>query len=105
MGTLTDQYLVQSGQLYALCQKYKVVKLCAFGSVLTDRFNPATSDIDLTVTFAAMPPEEYADNFFDLLDALQLYFNRKVDLIEEKMIKNPYLKESIEQQKRQLYAA
>ena len=37
-------------KIVALCRKYKVSKLFAFGSILTDRFND-NSDVDLVVSF------------------------------------------------------
>lgn len=74
----------------------------AFGSVLTDKFT-ATSDIDLVVDFSTIAVEDYADNYFDFKFSLQDVFNRPVDLLEEKAIKNPYLRTSINQQRQLLY--
>ncbi|TAE23112.1 MAG: nucleotidyltransferase [Cytophagales bacterium] len=85
-----------------LCRIYKVKSLYAFGSVLTDKFT-ATSDIDLVVDFSTIAVEDYADNYFDFKFSLQDVFNRPVDLLEEKAIKNPYLRTSINQQRQLLY--
>jgi uncharacterized protein len=86
-----------------LCVEHKVKTLYAFGSVLTQSFN-SESDIDLVVDFENMNSNEYADNYFGLKFALQGVFQRSVDLLEEKAIKNPYFKQSLEAQKKLIYA-
>lgn len=77
--------------IHKLCSTYKVKHLYAFGSILTENFN-TDSDIDLVVDFE---PNNYYDFKFSLQDVLQ----RPVYLLEEKAIKNPYLKQSINQQR------
>jgi predicted nucleotidyltransferase len=85
-----------------LCSKHKVAQLFVFGSVLTDRFNNA-SDIDLIVDFKDVDLCDYADNYFDLKFELEKLFNRDVDLLEEKAIQNPYLRQSIDSSKQLIY--
>ena len=91
-----------SSDIINLCKKYKVKSLYAFGSVLSDNFNES-SDIDLIVDFSNIEIEDYADNYFDFKFSLQDIFNRSIDLLEEKAIKNPYLKQSINQKKQLVY--
>jgi uncharacterized protein len=86
----------------SLCQKYHVDKLAAFGSVLSDRFT-GTSDVDMVVKFKQMDLMQYADNYFDLKFALEKILKRKVDLLEEQAIKNPYLLKSINSSKQLVY--
>lgn len=85
-----------------LCLKHKVYTLFVFGSVLTKNFKKS-SDIDLLVDFKDVDLYDYADNYFDLKDALENIFKRKVDLLEDKAIKNPYLRQSIDSSKRLIY--
>ncbi|MEI6184644.1 MAG: nucleotidyltransferase domain-containing protein [Bacteroidota bacterium] len=85
-----------------LCETHKVKTLYVFGSVLTDRFNKE-SDIDLIVDFANINVEDYADNYFDFKFSLQNIFNRPIDLLEEKAIKNPFIKQSINIQRQLVY--
>jgi len=85
-----------------LCLKYKVATLFVFGSVLTNRFEKG-SDIDLLVDFKDVDLYNYADNYFDLKDALESIFHRNVDLLEDKAIKNPYLRRSIDSSKQLIY--
>jgi uncharacterized protein len=46
---------------------------------------------------------EYADNYFDLKTSLEKLLNRQVDLLEDKAIKNPYLRKSIDSSKQLIY--
>lgn len=62
-----------------------------------------SSDIDLLVSFQDMPLLEYADNYFDLLEELETILGRKVDLVVDKSIQNPYLAASVQQSKMLLY--
>jgi hypothetical protein len=88
--------------LERLCRNHHVVSLSLFGSALTDRFGPE-SDLDFLVTFQGVPLETYADNFFDFRDALASLFGRKVDLVEEKTLRNPYFIEVVEKSKVLVY--
>lgn len=89
-------------KINALCLEYNVSELYAFGSVLTDRFN-SESDIDLLVDFGGLDVFNYADNYFDFKFALESILNKKVDLLEKKAIKNPFLKKSIDSSKKLIY--
>ncbi len=85
-----------------LCETHKVKSLYAFGLILTHKFSD-DSDIDLIVDFANLSLEEYADNYFDFKFSLQDILKRKIDLLEETAIKNPYFKMSVNQQKKLVY--
>jgi len=85
-----------------LCAKHNVSKLFVIGSVLTERFNNE-SDIDFIVDFSNVDLYEYADNYFDLKFSLESIFKRKIDLLEDKAINNPYLRKSIDSSKQIIY--
>ena len=85
-----------------LCENHKVKTLYAFGSVLTDKFN-AQSDIDLIVEFQPLDVLDYADNYFELKFSLEDILKRPVDLLEDKAIKNPYFRQTINQQRKLVY--
>jgi predicted nucleotidyltransferase len=85
-----------------LCRLHKVQRLFVFGSVLSDRFQK-DSDIDLIVDFQGVDLYDYADNYFDLKESLENLFQREVDLLEDKAIKNPYLRQSIDSSKVLVY--
>ncbi|MEO6802557.1 MAG: nucleotidyltransferase domain-containing protein [Granulicella sp.] len=92
-------------QIEALCRQHYVHRLALFGSALRDDFDPASSDVDLLIEFGEMPPQKYFRNYFDLLDAFTQLFGRKVDLVIERGVKNPYLRREIESTQQVLYAA
>jgi hypothetical protein len=87
-----------------LCSRHKVKKLFAFGSVLNDSFN-ADSDVDLVVDFSNVELLDYADNYFDFKEGLESLLNRPVDLLEDKAIRNPYLRKQIDLEKRLIFAS
>lgn len=102
---MTTNPLLQAhrSELEELCAKHHVVALDLFGSALTERFGPE-SDLDFVVMFGTVPPEDYADNFFDFRDALAELFQRKIDLVEVQALKNPYFKQIVEKTKKPIYA-
>ena len=85
-----------------LCTKHQVSRLFVFGSVLTTKFKK-DSDIDFVVDFSKIDLYNYADNYFDLKFSLENLFKRNVDLLEEKAIENPYLRQSIDATKQLIY--
>ncbi len=85
-----------------LCKKNKVRTLFAFGSFIQGNYT-SESDIDLLVDIDESDPLSYADYYFDLKFKLELIFNRPVDLLELRTLKNPYLKDEIDKTKVLLY--
>ena len=89
-------------QITKLCEKYGVKSLYAFGSVNSSEFKPE-SDIDLVVDLNSSDPLEYTDNYFDLKFELEKLLNRQIDLLENKAIKNPFLRKNIDNSKVLVY--
>lgn len=85
-----------------LCLTYKVKRLYAFGSVLTDKFNN-NRDIDLIVAFEPIDIAQYADNYYDFKFSLEEVFQKPVDLLEDKAIKNPYFRQVVDKQRQLIY--
>lgn len=94
-----DQHIDQIKQA---CNNNKVRSLFAFGSVITDKFSPE-SDVDLVVDIDENDPLEYSDYYFNLKFELERLLNRQIDLLEQKAIKNKYLKEQIDRTKVLVY--
>lgn len=90
--------------LQELCKIYDVKTMYVFGSVCTDNFDD-NSDIDILISFKDISIEKYTDNYFELHYKLDELFNRKIDLLTENSISNPYFIESVEETKQLLYAA
>ena len=91
-----------SGTMSKFANGVKGVGHFVFGSVLTNNFRK-DSDIDLIVDFKEVDLYDYADNYFDLKFSLENLFKREVDLLEDKAIKNPYLRETINSSKQLIY--
>lgn len=91
-------------ELKSLCERYDVKIMYVFGSAVTGEFSES-SDVDILISFKDISFEKYTDNYFELHDALVKLFQRKVDLITERSLSNPYFIESIEKTKQLLYAA
>ena len=97
-----NELTIHNNQIQALCNLYNVKTLFTFGSVTTDKFHP-DSDIDLIVDIDSTDPLDYSDNYFNLKFELERILKRQVDLLEQKAIKNPYLKQQIDQTKVLIY--
>ncbi len=91
-------------KLREICKTYDVKSMYVFGSACTDKFNK-NSDIDILVAFKDISIEKYTDNYFELHYKLEQLFDRKIDLLTENSLSNPYLIKSIEETKQLLYAA
>ncbi len=90
-------------ELDKACSTFKVDELYVFGSILTDKFNPE-SDIDFIVSILSTDPIEYAENYFELKFELERIFKRKIDLLEQKAIKNKTFENLVNKQKMLVYA-
>ncbi len=89
-------------KIKALCEKYHVKTLFAFGSVTRDELK-STSDIDLIVDIESSDPLSYSDDYFGLKFQLEKLLKRQIDLLELRAIKNQYLKTNIENSKVLVY--
>ena len=97
--------LTEGKDLTKICEKYHVLQMIIFGSAIRSDFDPEKSDIDILVSFKTMTPTDHADSYFGLLEELEETFGRSVDLLEEKAVKNPYLKKNIDESGVLVYAS
>jgi len=89
-------------QINQACNANNVKSLFAFGSIINDNLSP-DSDIDLIVEINENDPLKYCDYYFNLKFELEKLFQRKIDLLEQKAIRNKYLKDQIEKTKVLVY--
>ncbi|HEY0652154.1 MAG TPA: nucleotidyltransferase domain-containing protein [Chryseosolibacter sp.] len=87
----------------SLCRKHRVDKVFGFGSAIREDFDKHTSDIDIVVELDIKDPVQYGDTLLKLWDDLENYFGRKVDLLTDASIRNPYLRKSVNQTKKLVY--
>jgi uncharacterized protein len=95
---------VPIGAIETFCKKWNLKELSLFGSILRDDFGPQ-SDIDVLVSFrpgAAMSFE----GFLQMRDELSAIFGgRSVDLVEKRLLRNPFRRHQILTTREVVYAA
>ena len=93
----------QQANLIALCRRYRVRQLQLFGSAATGAFVPAAIDLDFIAEFADTQSDDYADRFLDFAEALEKLFNRRVDVLTKRAIRNPFFRAEVERTARVIY--
>jgi len=88
-----------------ICRRHHVRRLEVFGSATASDFDPRRSDVDLIVHFEEGAREKLLDAYFGLKEELEALFDRPVDLLTDRAVRNPYLRESIERSRQTLYVA
>jgi uncharacterized protein len=92
-------------ELEELCRRYHVKSLALFGSALRDDFDPERSDFDFAVEFDESMVGQRFRIGFELSEALEQLFHRRVDVVQVKNVRNPYVRRAIERELELLYAA
>ena len=86
-----------------LCRRYGVKRLYLFGSAASDRLQPS-SDLDFLVEMADRQPNAaYASRYLDFAEGLEQLFARRVDLVTEQAVRNPYLRREIQATRKLVY--
>lgn len=89
-----------------LCRQFGVTRLRLFGSVLTDRWNPESSDLDFLVEYGPRYMElRPFDRLVGLQNAFEDLFHRPVDVVNLAFAKNPYFVENALANSTEIYAA
>lgn len=90
-------------KVIALLKKHKIKSAYVFGSVLTDRFNEE-SDVDFLVNLQDdLDPVEAGGHLWDLGYDLEDLLNRKIDVITERSLRNPYFIKELNDTKFPIY--
>jgi hypothetical protein len=90
----------------AVCRRYHVRRLDLFGSAArVEDFDPIRSDIDLLVQYAPDHSPPTIAEFLGLREALASILGRRIDLVMESGVRNPFVRAAIEQSRQELYAA
>lgn len=100
---IKNEILERLPDFVQLCKEHQVKFLYAFGSAINQSFDETYSDIDLIVEIESNDPLERGDLLIGLWDKLELFFGRKVDLLTESSIKNPFLKKEIDRTRKLIY--
>lgn len=105
MHALIEEHL---DEIRAACERHGVKSLSLFGSAVTGEFDAQRSDLDFLVEFEPQDRRGFDDVFFLLAADLEQLLERRVDLVERKVLDgslNPYRRESIYANLVSLYAA
>ena len=83
---MVEQFSIDREAIADFCRKWHVVELSLFGSVLTEAFDPVSSDVDVLVDFA---PDARMTLFkmTAMSDELARLVGRQVDLVIKEGLK------------------
>jgi predicted nucleotidyltransferase len=90
-------------ELNRLCREFNVRRLDLFGSAVNGRFEDSSSDLDFIVSFGDTTTSGYADRYLNFAQALEQMFRRKVDLVTERSIRNPFFRHALESAREPVY--
>ena len=102
---MIPEFATHAERIQALCRRFGILHLAAFGSALRSDFDPSTSDVDLFAVFSSTSEPGYANRYLDFAEALEALFGRRVDLLTPGGLRNRRLAESIRRDAVTLYDA
>jgi len=90
--------------IISLFEGHKIKDAYLFGSAITDKFDEEKSDVDFLVNFIdGIDPVEKGELLWNLRFSLEDNLNRRIDLITETSLKNPYFIEEVNEKKMKIY--
>ena len=102
-STMTPLIKRRLPELQELCKAHNVESFYLVGSASRDEMK-SNSDLDFLVRFSSnIQVLDYFDNYLDLLLKLKELFQKNVDLISEKSLRNPILIKSLNDSKIAIY--
>ena len=91
-------------RIESFCRKWRIIELSLFGSALRKDFD-RDSDVDVLVSLEpghVLTPE----SFLDMRDELiSVFGGREVDLVQKRLLKNPFRRHEILNTREIIYAA
>lgn len=95
---------IPADRIADFCRKWRIREFSLFGSILRDDFRP-DSDVDVLVVFDDDVTFDW-DQWLAMEAELRAIFgNRNIDLVERRLIKNPFRRDHILTNRRIIYAA
>jgi predicted nucleotidyltransferase len=106
MSSLKAAIAIDDEAISRFCHKWQIREFALFGSVLTDEFRP-DSDVDVLITFCDPAPDlgPWGEHLETMREELEALFGRRVDLVEKKLVRNPFRRYHILTTRRIIYAA
>jgi predicted nucleotidyltransferase len=91
-------------EIAALCRRFGVMALDVFGSAADDRFDPSRSDYDFIARFEPSEGgESLGRRYVAFSEALESLLGRRVDVMTDHPIANPYLRAAVAASRRPFY--
>lgn len=94
---------ISADRIEAFCRKWGVKELALFGSVLRDDFR-ADSDVDVLISLRR-DGDMTLEARIEMEEELRAILGRDVDLVEKRLVRNPFRRHEILTTRRVLYAA
>jgi uncharacterized protein len=102
---IQQQFQENRDVISGLCQKMGVRRLRLFGSATEHRALKESSDLDFVVGFSNDTESGISDRFLTLAQELERIFQRKVDLLTERSLRNPIFRQVIDSKGLVIYEA
>lgn len=100
---MATNFPIPSDLIAAFCRKWRVAELSLFGSVLRNDFRP-DSDVDVLIAFP-LGCSPSLEDWLDMEDELRAIFGRRIDLVERRLVDNPFRRHHILTHRQVVYAA
>ena len=88
-----------------LCSRFGVQSLEVFGLAADGAFDPIHSHIDFLVEFLQDDAVSLFDRYFELQEALERLFARKIDLVTSSALENPDVIAAVNESRQIVYAS
>jgi hypothetical protein len=100
---MSSTLVIDEHALAALCRRHRIKELSLFGSVLRDDFGPE-SDVDLLLVFEDNH-RPGIDEYLSMQEDFRALFQREVDLVNLKYLRNPFLRKEVLSTRKVVHAA
>ena len=101
--TIASELEAKRSKIESLCCRTNVLSLDLFGSAVSREFRPAASDLDFVVAFGEFPQGGMFNAYMELAEGLEALFGRKVDVVTQRSIRNPYFRKTVEASQVMIY--
>lgn len=100
---MSTPLVIDEQALAELCRRHRIRELSLFGSAVRDDFGP-DSDVDLLLVFED-DHHPGIDEYLAMQDDFKALFNREVDLVNLKYLRNPFLRKEVLSTRKVVHAA
>lgn len=92
-------------ELSEICKLHHVARLDIYGEAATANFLSQQGSLTFVMELLPLPPGDYVDAYFGLLESLEQLFEQPVELATDSAIENPYFRQIVEDSRINVYAA